>query len=75
MKTGRVEKYWRGASFWRPAAPGAGGVFWPDFIDRGLVPDLAAHTNDEIDFDSASRQIHRHTRRRRLRMGQCSNRA
>jgi FAD-dependent urate hydroxylase len=29
---------------------GAGGVFWPDFIDRGLVPDLAAHTNDDIDF-------------------------
>jgi cation diffusion facilitator CzcD-associated flavoprotein CzcO len=29
---------------------GAGGVFWPDFVDRGLVPDLAAHTNDDIDF-------------------------
>ena len=29
---------------------GAGGVFWPDFIDRALVPDLAAHTNDDIDF-------------------------
>ena len=29
---------------------GAGGAFWPDFIDRGLVPDLAAHTNDDIDF-------------------------
>ena len=29
---------------------GAGGVFWPDFIDRGLVPDLAAHTIDAIDF-------------------------
>jgi cation diffusion facilitator CzcD-associated flavoprotein CzcO len=29
---------------------GAGGVFWPDFIDRALIPDLAAHTNDDIDF-------------------------
>jgi cation diffusion facilitator CzcD-associated flavoprotein CzcO len=29
---------------------GAGGVFWPDFVDHGLVPDLAAHTNDDIDF-------------------------
>ena len=34
---------------------GAGGDFWPDFVDRALVPDLAAHTNDDIDFDSASR--------------------
>lgn len=31
---------------------GAGGVFWPDFIDRNLLPDLAAHTIDDIDFDS-----------------------
>ena len=31
---------------------GAGGVFWPDFVDRGLVPDLAAHTNDDIDFEA-----------------------
>jgi FAD-dependent urate hydroxylase len=31
---------------------GAGGVFWPDFIDRGLLPDLAAHTNDDIDFEA-----------------------
>jgi FAD-dependent urate hydroxylase len=31
---------------------GAGGVFWPDFVDRSLVPDLAAHTNDDIDFDA-----------------------
>jgi cation diffusion facilitator CzcD-associated flavoprotein CzcO len=29
---------------------GAGGDFWPDFVDRGLLPDLAAHTNDGIDF-------------------------
>jgi len=30
---------------------GAGGVYWPDFVDRGLVPDLAAHTIDDIDFE------------------------
>jgi cation diffusion facilitator CzcD-associated flavoprotein CzcO len=30
---------------------GAGGVYWPDFVDRGLVPDLAAHTIDAIDFE------------------------
>jgi hypothetical protein len=29
---------------------GAGGVFCLDLVDRGLVPDLAAHTNDDIDF-------------------------
>jgi cation diffusion facilitator CzcD-associated flavoprotein CzcO len=29
---------------------GAGGVFWPDGVDRGLVPDLAAHSIDDIDF-------------------------
>ena len=29
---------------------GAGGVYWPDFVDRGLLPDLAAHTIDDIDF-------------------------
>ena len=29
---------------------GAGGVFWPDFVDRGLKPDLAAHAIDDIDF-------------------------
>jgi cation diffusion facilitator CzcD-associated flavoprotein CzcO len=30
---------------------GAGGVFWPDFVDRGPgCPILAAHTNDDIDF-------------------------
>jgi FAD-dependent urate hydroxylase len=31
---------------------GAGGAFWPDFVDRGLAPDLAAHTNDDIDFEA-----------------------
>ena len=31
---------------------GAGGDLWPDFVDRALAPDLAAHTNDEIDFDA-----------------------
>jgi cation diffusion facilitator CzcD-associated flavoprotein CzcO len=31
---------------------GAGGVFWPEFVDRALAPDLAAHTNDEIDFEA-----------------------
>ena len=31
---------------------GAGGVFWPDFVDRGLAPDLAAHTIDDIDFEA-----------------------
>ncbi len=31
---------------------GAGGVFWPDFVDRALMPDLAAHTNDDIDFEA-----------------------
>ncbi len=31
---------------------GAGGDLWPDFVDRALVPDLAAHTNDAIDFES-----------------------
>lgn len=31
---------------------GAGGVFWPNFIDRALVPDLAAHTNDDINFEA-----------------------
>ena len=29
---------------------GAGGDLWPDFIDRSLAPDLAAHSNDPIDF-------------------------
>jgi FAD-dependent urate hydroxylase len=31
---------------------GAGGDLWPDFVDRALAPDLAAHTNDAIDFDA-----------------------
>jgi FAD-dependent urate hydroxylase len=31
---------------------GAGGVFWPDFVERALVPELAAHTNDDIDFEA-----------------------
>ena len=31
---------------------GAGGDLWPDFIDRTVVPDLAAHTNDDIDFEA-----------------------
>lgn len=31
---------------------GAGGVFWPEFVERALVPDLAAHTNDDIDFEA-----------------------
>lgn len=30
---------------------GAGGDLWPDFVDAGLKPDLAAHTNDPIDFE------------------------
>jgi cation diffusion facilitator CzcD-associated flavoprotein CzcO len=29
---------------------GAGGDFIPSFVDRGLWPDLAAHTNEPIDF-------------------------
>ncbi|RIK96475.1 MAG: FAD-dependent oxidoreductase [Proteobacteria bacterium] len=29
---------------------GAGGDVWPAFVDRRLVPELAAHTNDDIDF-------------------------
>lgn len=29
---------------------GAGGDDWPGFVDRALVPQLAAHTNDPIDF-------------------------
>lgn len=29
---------------------GAGGDAWPDFVDRGLAPALAAHTNDDINF-------------------------
>jgi cation diffusion facilitator CzcD-associated flavoprotein CzcO len=33
---------------------GAGGAFWPDIVDRGLAPDLAAHTNDDIDFEELS---------------------
>jgi FAD-dependent urate hydroxylase len=31
---------------------GAGGVFWPDFVDRSLMPDLAAHTIGDIDFEA-----------------------
>lgn len=31
---------------------GAGGDLWPDFVDRALTPNLAAHTNDAIDFDA-----------------------
>ena len=31
---------------------GAGGDLWPDFVDRALAPNLAAHTNDAIDFDA-----------------------
>jgi FAD-dependent urate hydroxylase len=31
---------------------GAGGDLWPDFVDRALAPDPAAHTNDAIDFDA-----------------------
>lgn len=30
---------------------GAGGDDWPPFVDRALVPRLAAHTNDPIDFE------------------------
>ncbi len=29
---------------------GAGGDAWPGFVDRALVPEFAAHTNDDIDF-------------------------
>lgn len=29
---------------------GTGGIYIPDFVDRGLWPDLAAHTADTIDF-------------------------
>lgn len=29
---------------------GAGGDVWPDFVDRTLAPEFAAHTNDIIDF-------------------------
>jgi len=29
---------------------GAGGDVWPAFVDRALAPQLAAHTNDPIDF-------------------------
>jgi cation diffusion facilitator CzcD-associated flavoprotein CzcO len=29
---------------------GAGGLHIPDFVDRALWPDLAAHTNEPIDF-------------------------
>jgi cation diffusion facilitator CzcD-associated flavoprotein CzcO len=29
---------------------GAGGSTWPDLVPRDLSPDLAAHTNDDIDF-------------------------
>jgi FAD-dependent urate hydroxylase len=29
---------------------GAGGNYVPDFVERDLWPDLAAHTNEEIDF-------------------------
>ncbi|MET0429063.1 MAG: NAD(P)/FAD-dependent oxidoreductase [Microvirga sp.] len=29
---------------------GAGGAHMPDFVDSTLLPDLAAHTNDPIDF-------------------------
>ena len=31
---------------------GAGGDLWPDSVDPALTPDLAAHTNDHIDFDT-----------------------
>lgn len=31
---------------------GAGGDLWPDFVDRALAPELAAHTNDDVDFDA-----------------------
>ncbi len=30
---------------------GSGGVKWPDSVDAKLRPDLAAHTDDAIDFD------------------------
>jgi cation diffusion facilitator CzcD-associated flavoprotein CzcO len=29
---------------------GAGGALWPAFVDPALAPDLALHSNDEIDF-------------------------
>ncbi len=29
---------------------GAGGLYWPSFMDAALRPDLAAHTNEMIDF-------------------------
>jgi cation diffusion facilitator CzcD-associated flavoprotein CzcO len=29
---------------------GAGGVLWPDFVDRELKPDLAGHAVHDIDF-------------------------
>ncbi|HUA56998.1 MAG TPA: NAD(P)/FAD-dependent oxidoreductase [Candidatus Sulfotelmatobacter sp.] len=29
---------------------GAGGLYTPDFVDRSLWPDLAAHANEAIDF-------------------------
>jgi cation diffusion facilitator CzcD-associated flavoprotein CzcO len=30
---------------------GAGGAHMPDFVDPRVLPDLAAHTNEPIDFD------------------------
>jgi cation diffusion facilitator CzcD-associated flavoprotein CzcO len=29
---------------------GAGGDLWPDIVERALKPDLAAHSNESIDF-------------------------
>ena len=31
---------------------GVGGGYIPDFVDRALFPDLAAHTTDAIDFEA-----------------------
>ena len=52
MKAERVEKYWRGASFWRPAVPEPVAFSGRTSSIADSLPDLAAHTNDDIDFDA-----------------------
>jgi len=44
MKTARVKGVLARRVVLATGRAGAGGVFWPDYVDRALVPDLAAHT-------------------------------